>query len=166
MEPEQKRIKLPLTLMGQADVNRLVRELGKLDEFFLSANARKAGAAMSPPQVTRLLSSLAQTNRLNLLRAEDRAAIKTQLLGALKSAPSLHISFAAEPSPKSLEKIVAWLRGNIHPEAMVVVGLQPSIAAGMMLRTNNKIFDMSMQSHLKKEEPFLAKLIDGAARGE
>lgn len=158
-----KKVKIPLSLAGRPDISRLVRELGRLDEFFLSANARKSGTPIQPPRVTRMLSTLAQDNRLNLLQNGERAFLKQELETILKQAPNLHISFAAEPSPKILEQIIAWLRENIHPEALVIVGLQPNIAAGMVLRTPNKIFDMSMQSYLKRQEPYLVKLIDEVA---
>lgn len=160
---EHKDIKIPLSLAGQADINRILREIGRIDEFFLSANIRKSGTPNQPPRVTRTLSALAQDNRLNLLRSEDRMVIKSRLEDILKNAPNLHISFAAEPSPRILERLLAWLRENIHPETLVVIGLQPNIAAGIMLRTPNKIFNLSLQAHLKSQEEYLAKLIAEAA---
>lgn len=162
MEPK-KTITIPLSLAGRVDINRLLREIGQLDEFFLNASARKSGMPNTPPRITRLLGGLAQDNRLNLLQEKDRQFIKAELQRMLKEAPNLHISFAAEPSPRALERILSWLRENIHPETMVVVGLQPGIAAGMVLRTPNRIFDLSMQAHLKKQEPYLIKLIDEVA---
>jgi F0F1-type ATP synthase delta subunit len=74
-------------------------------------------------------------------------------------------SFAAEPSARSFEPVLTWLRTNIHPQAMVQIGLQPAIAAGCVLRTPNRVFDMSLRSGLKKQEPYLARLIKGAVDG-
>lgn len=162
---EHKDIKLPLSLTGRADINRLLREIAKIDEFFLSAKARQSGENIQPPRVTRVLSSLAQESRLNLLKEDEREFLKKQLEAILKRAPDLHISFATDPSPRALEKIVSWFRENIHPEALVVVGLEPGIAAGIVLRTPNKIFDLSLQSYLTKQEPYLVKLISEVTRG-
>ncbi|HEU5004462.1 MAG TPA: hypothetical protein VFT49_00015 [Candidatus Saccharimonadales bacterium] len=159
-----QQISLPLSLYGRADINRLLREIAKIDEFFLAAKARQSGDNIQPPRVTRVLSALAKDNQLNLLQADDRKFLKDQLEAILKRAPDLHISFASDPTPRALEKIVSWLRQNIHPEALVVVGLQPGIAAGMVLRTPNRIFDMSLQAYLKQQEGYLAKLIGEAAR--
>lgn len=164
MEP--KNIQIPLSLTGQADINRSLREIGKLDDFFLSAGSRKAGqSGPAPPRVTRLLSSLAADNRLNLLQEKDRAHLREQLEKIMREAPNLHISFAAEPSPKIMEQILSWLRENVHPQTLVVVGLAPGIAAGLVLRTPNKVFDLSLQAHLKNQEDYLAKLIGEVARG-
>ncbi|HVX58433.1 MAG TPA: F0F1 ATP synthase subunit delta [Candidatus Saccharimonadales bacterium] len=154
-----KNITIPLSLAGQSDINRVLRELGKIDEFFMSASVRKSGTSNQPPRVTRALSTLAQENRLNLLQEKDRVFLKQQLEDIAKNAPNVHISFAAEPTPKILERIISWFRENIHPNTLVVVGLQPNIAAGLVVRTPNKIFDLSMQSYLKSQEDYLVKLI-------
>jgi F0F1-type ATP synthase delta subunit len=76
----------------------------------------------------------------------------------------LHISFAAEPSTQALEKILVWFRANIHPQALLQVGLQPTIAAGCVLRTPNKVFDMSLRNHLIEQQKYLMQLIDVAAK--
>lgn len=161
-----KDFSLPLSLQSRADINRLARELEALNSFFLSSNLRASGTPAEPPRVTRVLSELAKDNQINLLDQAARNGLRQKLQDIIANAPNLHISFAAEPSPKILEQIVAWLRSNIDPQTTVIVGLQPGIAAGMILRTPNKIFDMSMQNYLEKQEPYLTKLIDEVARGQ
>lgn len=157
-------LKLPLTLIGPADVNRLIRELKTLDDFFVGAKARKSGTAIQPPRLTRLLDEVARNNKANLLEGPERTKLKEALQDLLKKAPLLHISFAAEPSPKALERILIWIRDNLDSQALVQVGLQPSIAAGCILRTPNKIFDMSLRASLEKQEPYLARLIAGVVK--
>jgi F0F1-type ATP synthase delta subunit len=73
------------------------------------------------------------------------------------------MSFASEASPKALDKIVAWLRSNIHPQTLLQVGLQPTIAAGCIVRTTNRVFDLSLRTHLREQEPYLTQLIATAA---
>ena len=163
MEP--KTIKLPNGLVSQVDVARMLRELNALEDFFVGAAVRKSGSPMQPPRLTRLLNGLAEDNRYNLLEDKDRTELHAALSGVLENAPLLHISFAAEPSIKALETILVWFRNNIHPHALLQVGLQPSIAAGCILRTQNKVFDLSMRSYLEKQEKYLVELIAGAARG-
>jgi hypothetical protein len=99
-------------------------------------------------------------------------AAKTRTTGSPMQLPRLtrlldllHISFAAEPSTQALEKILIWFRTNIHAQALLQVGLQPTIAAGCVLRTNNKVFDMSLRENLSKQKPFLVQLIDSAVKG-
>lgn len=158
-------LRLSNSVISPSDVARLGRELNSLDDFFVAAKARQAGTSMQLPKLTRALNQLAGDNNVNLLEAADRARLSKALRLAYDRAPTLHISFATEASPKALEKLVVWIRSNIHPQALIQIGLQPSIAAGCFLRTNNQTFDMSLRATLKKSQPQLLKLIAGAIDG-
>lgn len=162
----ESRLKLPTSVVGQTDINRLLRELGALDDFFLSAASRTAGTPVKPPRITFMLEQVARDNKFNLLEATNRDQLKTELQAVLKIAPVLHISFAAEPEPRLTDALVNWLRSNIHPYTLLIVGLQPTIAAGSVLRSGNQIFDMSLRSHLQEQEGYLVKLIEGAVSGK
>ena len=159
---ELKDLKLPLSVVSQVDVARLIRELDSLNDFFASASRREAGSSVTPPRLSRSLNELAHDNQFNLLEQKHREALSDLLNRTLKFSPALHISFAAEPQPKFTDQILVWLRTNIHPQTLLQVGLQPTIAAGCVLRTPNKIFDMSLRSYLKQQEPYLTRLIAGA----
>jgi len=161
MEP----LKLPDSLISSADVTRLTRELNGLNDFFAGAKTRAAGTAMQLPKISRLLDELARGNKINLLKDDEREALRQNLDRVYKNAPNLHISFAVEPAPKALEKILVWLRQNVHPQALLQVGLQPAIAAGCMLRTTNKVFDMSLRANLQKQSGYLIQLVKGAVDG-
>jgi F0F1-type ATP synthase delta subunit len=158
-------LKLSNSVISPSDVARLERELISLDDFFVAAKARQTGTAMQLPRLTRALDQLAKDNNINLLEADERHRLAKALKMAYDQAPTLHISFATEASPKALEKLVVWIRANIHPQALIQVGLQPSIAAGCFLRTANKTFDMSLRATMKKSESQLLKLIAGAIDG-
>lgn len=153
-------LKLPLSVVGPSDIDRLIREITSLDEFFLQSQAREHSNE-HPPRLSRMLDDLVHTNTANLLLPDVRQKLKATLQQILKTAPTIHLSFAADPPPKALEKIVIWLRTNIDPNILVRVGLQPTIAAGCVLRTPNKIFDMSLRARLQSQENYMAKLIDG-----
>jgi F0F1-type ATP synthase delta subunit len=157
-------LKIPTTLISQVDVARVMRELNSLNDFFVGAAVRETGSPMKLPGLTRLLDQLAKDNQCNLLEEKQRKELYDKLNVVLGKAPLLHISFASEPSTKALERILVWLRTNIHPHTLLQVGLQPTIAAGCVLRTPNKLFDLSLRSYLAEQEPYLVQLIQGAAR--
>jgi F0F1-type ATP synthase delta subunit len=157
-------IKLPLNIVSPVDLNRLVRELKSLEEFFIAAKSRPAGMDLKLPTLTRSLDEVAKENNYNLLEEEHRQTLYKQLSQIVGDAPLIHISFAAEPSPKALEKLIMWFRTNIHSYTLLQVGLQPTIAAGCVVRTTNKVFDMSLREHLHQQQKFLAQLIDTAAK--
>lgn len=148
---------LPPELTGQTDINRLLRELETLDG---AAVGQQAGA--QPSKITNLLNETANANGYKLADSFHRQHIAEQLTKIHDHAPLLHISFAAEPPPKVIQTVLAWLRANIHRYALLQIGLQPAIAAGCVLRTPNKIFDMSLGASLEKQKPFLLQLIQKA----
>jgi len=158
-------LKLPLAVVSQVDIARLIRELNSLEDFFTSAQLRPAGGSMAPPRLTRTLDGLARTNQLNLLDKPQRLKLATALDQLLKTAPLVHISFASEPAPRFLNEILNWFRTNVHPQTLLQVGLQPTIAAGCVVRTANKVFDLSLRTYLRQQEAYLVKLIAGAAHG-
>src|SRR4051812_37150452 len=99
MEP----LKLPSTVISRVDVARLMRELTGLNDFFVGAGARTAGTSMQLPKLSRLIDQIARENNINLLDASHRKAMMERLKNIYDHAPSFHISFATEPSPKALE---------------------------------------------------------------
>lgn len=157
------QFKLPLGVVSQTDIRRLIHELNALNDFFIGAKARQG--EMAPPRLSRLLDALSRDNGINLAEESARQSLVSQLQKLTKEAPVIHVSFATEPPAKIVESILAWLRQNIHPHVLLQVGLQPSIAAGCILRTQNKVFDMSLRRHLDKEKDYLLELIKGAVHG-
>jgi F0F1-type ATP synthase delta subunit len=141
---------LPLSVATPTDLGRLLREAESLHDFLEQAAIRKTGEPMKMPKTSRMLDELMQTNKMNGLQSTERQKLIKWLTAIKKKAPVVHISFGADPSPVFLQKLVAWFRQNIHQFLMIRVGLQPNIGAGCMIRTNNKVFDMSLRQYFKK----------------
>lgn len=152
-------------VVSQGDLMRLERELNALDDFLIGAKARGAANAADLPRTSKLLDKVASDNGCNLLDDASRQAFIAALAGLEKQAPVIHFSFAAEPTPGTLQPLINWLRQNIHPNVFLSVGYQPRIAAGCIVRTPNKIFDLSMGAHLQKQAPLLMKLLREGANG-
>ena len=156
---EKKTLLLPIAVVSPTDIARLVRETENLDEFFRQSAIRDGGTPQSAPRYSRLLDELVVANSMNLLQADHRAILLELLHGLANSAPILHISFSVDPPGPYVQKIVNWLRQNIHPNILVRVGLQPNIGAGCVVRTANKSFDFSLRRFFdSKHEFFMQKL--------
>jgi F0F1-type ATP synthase delta subunit len=146
---------LPSMVVGPSDLARLRRELEALEEFLRQAALRKTGESMKLPRTSRLLDEIAQLNKLNLLQQIDRTALGSALEKLRTKAPVVHISFAVDPSAAFMDKLVVWFRQNIHPFVLLQVGLQPTIAAGCIVRTTNRQFDLSLRQHFAKSKHIL-----------
>lgn len=158
----EKSVVLPLSVITLIDLARVGRELTDLHEFMLQAAIRTPGTPMQLPRLSKLLDDTATVNKLNLLEEQDRKALINALVYVKKHAPKLHISFSAEPNAQFVTKIADYIRTNISPLALIQVGLQPTIAAGCILRTPNKQYDLSLRQHLRNNRKLLAELIHKA----
>jgi F0F1-type ATP synthase delta subunit len=150
---------LPALVASPADVGRLSHELELIAETLLQLGLRAGGTEVKMPKTSHLMDLTIQLNKLNLLVAADRAALQRYLKALQQKAPVLHISFSADPSPAFIEKLMVWLRREIHPQVLLTIGLQPTIGAGCIVRTTNKYFDFSLrQDFVKKRGLLLAGL--------
>lgn len=138
-------------ISSPSDLKRTRRELEALDDFMHQAGLRQGGKTVKLPTMSRVLTELATENDLNLLKQTDRDRLKKFLTLLIQKAPVLHMSFASEPSGPFMNKLIMWLRGNIHPQVVVSIGLQPSIAAGCVVRTSNRQFDFSLRQSLDNQ---------------
>ncbi len=141
-------LKLPLQIIGQGDANRVRRELNDLDDYIRQAGLRQPGTPLKTlPKTSRGLSDFAAINKLNLLEADDRQTAMSYLDELISRAPIVHISFAVDPSAAFMAKIAAWFRDKIDPLILINVGLEPNIAAGCTLQTDNHYHDFSLRQH-------------------
>lgn len=155
-DAERTKLMLPTLMSSPAEISRVRRELEALDGYLEAQRMREPGAPMERlPKLSRMLSELADTNKLNLLHHTVRQEIEQYLDDVRAHAPVIHVSFASDPSSASLQKIIIWLRQNIRPDVLVRVGLQPGIVAGCVVRTTNRYFDFSLRKHLEEQTPYL-----------
>jgi len=160
MESDHKHITgLPISLVGPVDLGRVMRELEQLSEQLHQLQLREAGDEIKMPKTSKMMDELLTLNQLNLLQEADRQTLAEFLKEVKTRAPRLHVSFSADPSPLFVEKIMTWLRREIHPVVLMTVGMQPNIGAGCIVRTTNKYFDMSLaKDFAKKRDVLMAQL--------
>lgn len=154
---ETQTLNLPLTIMTKTDLSRLAREVESLDEFLLQVSAAGPKGSVTQPKTSRSLEDLAANAQLKLPDKSDRLKLRQALENLRDNSPVIHFSFAAEPQPQFLQKILEWLRKEIHPNALIQVGLMPDIAAGCIVRTNNHYFDFSLRHNLKEKRTVLVE---------
>lgn len=167
MEHETETIlQLPVSVIGRVDIGRLLREVEALNSFLEANTIREPGTQPKLPKTSRLLDEMLQINKLNALVEKDRQHLEKFLHEIKANAPILHISFGADPSAIFSQKLVRWLRQEIHPLVLLQVGLQPNIGAGCMLRTTNKYFDFSLRQRFSQQHDLLMQKIQGAVSAQ
>lgn len=159
MSKQFEELALPITVATRADVNRLFREAELLDNFILQDKTRTPGVQPKMPQTSRNMDEFCKHNELNLLVDEQRTKVLAFLKYLKKSAPVIHVSFAVEASPSFMQKIMLWIRENIDGHALVLVGLSPSIVAGCVVRTTNKVFNFGLRQRFDANKSVLLEQI-------
>jgi hypothetical protein len=157
----EEHLKLPINVVSRTDVGRLVREVSELDEFLKQSKIREPGTQPKLPKTSRMLDEFLSLNQLNALHEDDRHRLYMFLQTIKERAPVLHMSFAADPSPRFQQRLMTWLRINVDSMVLVQFGLQPNIGAGLVMRTTNKYFDLSLREFFKSKRNLLVEKIHG-----
>jgi G3E family GTPase len=163
----EERVKLgfalPPALVTRADLSRLVRDMESIDNDLESQKARNRATGKTDyhlPTLSKGLSDFADLNKLDLADDQTRVLLKQQMQTLKEHAPVLHMTFAVEADPLSLQKLIDYIRKEIHPQALLSVGMQPSLVGGVYLRTPNHIHDMSIRSRLEAARGTIAQDIE------
>lgn len=157
-------LKLPLSVVTKVDVGRLYREVETIDNFLSQAAIREPGTTVKMPKTSRLFDETLEVNKINVLHDQERARLYEFLKQIRTDAPILHMSFSADPSPLFTQKLISWLRSELHPLVLLQIGIQPNIGAGCVVRTSNKYFDFSLRSRFQNNSTALANLLKGVTQ--
>ncbi len=156
------QLQLPIGVVTRADVGHLLREAESIDNFLRQAAIRKPGTSLQLPKSSQLFDEIISKNKLNMLHETDRRRIY-QFLQAIKTtAPILHVGFSSDPSPLFQQRLITWIRQQIHPFVLLQIGLQPSIGAGCVVRSTNKYFDFSLRQKFSDQRMLLISKLRGA----
>lgn len=149
-------LKIPITVISKNEITHISRELRIFIDKITQSKLRKENPIIYPT-ISDSLRALAIKNSINLKDEKVCQKLLVELDDIKKNAFTIHISFQSEPSLEILQKLIEWLRKEIDPSMFIQVGLQPNIAAGIILRTPNHQFDFSLRQHLYQNK---SKLIE------
>lgn len=148
---------LPANIVSIVDLSRLVSEVERVDSeiaaLMIRANAGSAERTM--PILSDKLTDFLQQNQVKLDTSNARTELIKQLRLLKEHAPVLHMTFAVPADNESLQQLAQWARTSVHPQAVIVTGLQPGLVAGVYLRTPNHVHDFSLRAALNGQHDAL-----------
>lgn len=153
---------LPAVVATKVDVSRMVSDLERVDAELTTAEIR--GGDHTTPAMSEQLHEFLAQNNVTLDNSQYRTDLLKEVRKLKDNVPVIHMTFAVAADPESLQQLVAWTRQSVHPQAVIEVGLQPALIAGVHVRTTNHIKDLSMRGALKGGHAILVKEIE-ALRG-
>lgn len=146
--PNENTGALPDSVITPSQVGRLLAEMNKLNEIITQFEIKAQQSDIKLNDISPDLHEYLKLNNLDILKPDQRATAINHLNLVSTDSPVLHFSFAVDPSSEFTAKLIAWLRKNIHPLCLVVIGLVPGIGAGCYVRTTNKVFDLTLKTRL------------------
>lgn len=148
---------LPSSIVTKVDVSRLVAELERVDTEIAALMIRvKAGSPdRTMPVLSEQLTEFLHQNKLRLDNNQERAELIKQVRLLKDKVPVLHMTFAVPADATSLQQLAQWVRTTVHPQAVIVPGLQPGLVAGVYLRTPNHVHDFSLRGALNGQHDAL-----------
>ncbi len=156
---------LPPSIVSQADVTRLLRELESYEEVAEQRSLAKGAAkAAKPVRYSDHLRAVADELSLELSRRADRQKLLRFLEYVRTKTPVISVYFAREPSYETQTRLVTWFRREVHPQALLDVGVRPSIIGGCIVRSANRYFDYSLAAGLDQADETLHKRIKMVVR--
>lgn len=144
-------LKLPLGVSTKKDLMMLSRELSTFSNQVYQSIMHHEKPIKYPP-ISDNLRQFIVLNQVDFKNPRKCQQAITSLGEFKKYAPIVHISFAQNPPIDVIQKITAWFRSQVDPNCLITIGLQPSIAAGIILKTTNKQFDFSIRQRLESEK--------------
>ena len=159
---EMKDFVLPPSVVSKADLSHLVSEVERLDNELTAASVReKAGASsQEQPKPSEMLGDFLAANELELSDSHSRSQLVKQLRQLKDTVPVIHMTFAVSADYESMQQIAQWLRSSVNPQAVLAVGLQPSLIGGVYLRTPNHIQDLSVKAKLSGRRNLLVEELE------
>lgn len=153
---------LPPSVVTKIDVSRLVREVERVDDAMTTSaiRAKAGGEGQTMPMLSDQLSEFLNQNKLSLANSKERGDLVKELRLLKDKVPVLTMTFAVTADAESLQKLAEWVRSAVHPQAVIAVGLQPALVAGVYLRTPNHVHDFSVRGALEGRHGLLVEELE------
>lgn len=141
---------LPPSLATQRDLRRLINEVEHIDNALVSSGIQQRTGHQSDDGIvmSNQLGDFMVANKLEFGDSHSRTELIASLRRLKDTAPVVHVTFAASAGHEELAKLVDWVRQSVHPQAVLVIGLQPELIGGAYIRTTNHVFDLSVRAEL------------------
>jgi hypothetical protein len=156
---------LPSALISRADLARLVREVESVDSALETQKVKNDGqGSYRLPTMSQSLGDFLVLNKIDITDDHGRVALKEQLQRLKDKAPVIHMTFATAADPEALQDLVDWVRKELHPQALISTGLQPSLIGGVYMRTPNHVYDFSMRATMQGKRGVLVAQLEEFAK--
>jgi hypothetical protein len=158
-QSNDQNFQLPASLAQPVDLNRMIRDLELISEH-LGQEALKDPNKKIPVNLPDKIKDISEKYHIDVSDKKQRENLLAWMKHLREIAPVVNVSFGSEASDQVTQKVTAWFRQEIHPYCLVVVGLEPDIGVGSMVRTSNRVFDFSLKTKIKNSTDLFEQAIN------
>lgn len=151
MENSSTTFTLPSSVATKAQLLNLRKNIDDVLETMTQNRVRiheQVQVEPSPP-VSGALASLLASNKLQP-SAEVIRQLQHWVESLLHHAPVVRLTFSSEPGPNELNRLIDWFRQESGKVVLLHIGIQPTVAAGVIVRTTSHRYDLSLRAELLK----------------
>lgn len=154
------QLKLPNSIATKADLVAVLSNVDVVLDAYVQNSVREEEGVdfKDRPDVASNLALLVSENNLQV-SIDTLTALKKWLTHLKDHAPVVRFTFAADPNPEFLGKLVTWLRSESEQFVLIRYGVQPTIAAGCLLYTPARQYDFSLRRHLIKSQKVFSEVL-------
>jgi len=156
-------IKLPTSIVSLNDLMDLIAEISSYLSWYnhqqikskVSKKASKDQYNLSPTAANLIRDSLANKQ----ITSKDIESLIAKLKQLKDKSTTVTITLAAIPSPGIKKTLTSWCRDNISDKALINFNFNREILGGMVIKTNNHIYDWSIRRQLIASKDKLAEAL-------
>ena len=127
---------VPDSLMTYKDIKRALQSLNNAD---VVTDKDQAYSQLAPEA-----QALVDANKKSWQESE-LDDFKNLVESFVKQAPVFDVILPTYPHDSFLKEVVSWFRREIHANSLLDVSVRRSIGGGLVLRSKNRLFDMSLR---------------------
>jgi len=143
-------------IVSRKDVLKAARELERIRDALIASSVNHEPAQ---PMISDRVRSLLEANNIRELTSDSADKLVKQLEYAVDHVPMLRFIFAAEPDVDFQHKLIDWMRNELHPASLMLYSIQPQIAGGYILTTDNHRYDHSWKYLLNSQPAKFGKAL-------
>lgn len=137
---------LPNRVVTRRDVIETAREFERLrDNLAAQAVEGSHVEVLDPSERAR---SVMEENNIQELTSETANKLQAELQALADHAPMFRFVFAGEPEFDFLQRLITWIRNELHSSGLILYSIQPQIAGGFILTTDQRRYDHSWRAAL------------------
>ena len=155
---------LPDRLVTKRQLREVIQEVETIIEQAVQGSIRKkeTGADFGVNKPSQMLGELLVLHSLHL-NVDSLQQMKHILEDIEKKAVVLRVVLSAEASSDIRARIVRWFRQSMEVPVLMRFGIQPGIAGGCLVYTQNHRYDFSLRSHIEDSKISIRQALDQVA---